>query len=345
MLKWFLSAVWLTVACLTTVQQLAAQVGVAPSQSAAAHPQFAEAPPEESQVVDLFYELDLEEPLKWHFENVASDIRWRLREARVWFKDLTSHGTRVTLRIVETAQITEAEVLIRSIAPDHVLLWDESRAVITLDDDTLNRFQRDLLRQTRTAARVLLQESDVEPEQVEIVGERCIAIRDFELKPRPRTSDDYHPSKVKLSFRLLESNVDPYGGRIPARLEVLLSRPLSAGEASERQVVGRRVIVPGDHVVDAEVVMALPRPIVVIHLDWFGERRLARQLDQQKGRYLAIVLNDEVIGTLPYPNPPSSRMIVRGDFTKSQAETLASMVRLGPYLSVPIEEVDVCPKD
>ncbi len=141
---------------------------------------------------------------------------------------------------------------------------------------------------------------------------------------------------ARMSFHLLHETWtpgQPVPERAPRRAMVADSYdkiPGSNDQPVQRYLVSSRENVSGEHLVDAQPTLYENRPVVSFRFDAAGARDFAETTRENTGRFLAILLDDEVISAPVIDEPIlAGSGIIRGQFSIQEVNDLALLLRAG----------------
>jgi preprotein translocase subunit SecD len=108
----------------------------------------------------------------------------------------------------------------------------------------------------------------------------------------------------------------------------------------QNYVVQKRVIVPGDRLIDAQPNFQNGAPVVSFRFDTLGARRFGQATQENVGKPLAIVLDGKVISAPNIREPIlGGSGVISGSFSTQEANDLALLLRAGA-LPAPIEYLE-----
>ena len=133
-----------------------------------------------------------------------------------------------------------------------------------------------------------------------------------------------------MNFRLVSNDNNEFGS------DNLIS------ETGEKLVVGKRIIMSGDNLVDAQarVDNQTNKPSVSFTLNRVGSQKFGKATSKNVGKRLAIVLDGEIVSA-PSINEPitSGSGVISGNFSFQEATDLALLLRSGA-LPTPLSVVE-----
>jgi len=141
---------------------------------------------------------------------------------------------------------------------------------------------------------------------------------------------------ARMAFHLLHETWtpgQPVPERAPRRSFIAPSYekiPGSNDQPVRQYLVSSRENVSGEHLVDAQPTLYENRPVVSFRFDAAGARDFAETTRENTGRFLAILLDDEVISAPVIDEPIlAGSGIIRGQFSIREVNDLALLLRAG----------------
>jgi preprotein translocase subunit SecD len=134
-------------------------------------------------------------------------------------------------------------------------------------------------------------------------------------------------------------------GRVPPGSELLEAAVVEAGDP-KAYVIKKRVMVSGEHLIDAQATFQDGQPVVSFRFDTSGAKRFGKVTTDNVNRPFAIVLDNEVISAPVIREPIlGGTGIISGNFTVASANDLALLLRAGalPAPLTVLEERSVGP--
>lgn len=278
----------------------------------------------------LLLEVDVDTVLEERIDAIADAIRLELRAARVRVGDLAVRGDRVTFRIDDAARSDDVAQLIRRadplVAVDTV---GPGAFEVMLSEDGRQELLVNVLNQSLEIVRRRIDELGTQSPLIQRQGDRRIVVQvpGFDDPQRLR---DVIGQTAKMTFHLLADPnpvSDPSAVRVPPTVEILPS----AEQEGLYYLVEKRVRVGGENLVDSQPSFdEHGQPVVSFRFDSLGGRQFGQTTSQNAGRFLAIVLDGEVISA-PRINDPiiGGSGIITGRFTLEEVNNLAVLLRAG----------------
>lgn len=292
----------------------------------------------------LLLEVDSKALIKELLENKADELRSALREAGVKRRTVPKIvGETIQVTIPRPEERQKAYEAVRNMAvtlpPNPLQRTSGGRDIdVSMDDNGTITIRLTEAAISERLSRAVDQSIEIIRRRVDAFGVSEPTIqrqgRDRILVQLPGLEDPGRLKRVigktaKLTFRMVDTNADPFSGRVPPGSELLYERGKN-GEKGRPWIVRKRVEVSGENLVDAEPTFQQGQPVVSFRFDTTGAKKFARVTQQNVGRPFAIVLDNTVISA-PRINEPilGGSGIISGGFTSQTANDLAILLRAG----------------
>ena len=245
----------------------------------------------------LLLRVEHEEVMDRRVESLINGARNALRGTGIRRSGFLPGEAGFSVTLEDAADGERVRQLFSELDTDLVISIDDQRTVnVTYTED---RLTRDL--------------SNIDPERVEnLIGQTA-----------------------RLVFRMVNQEVDPIQARrtgvVPPGSELLPDAEVDdAGEPVTWYVVRREEHVTGEMLTDAQTTFQDGRPVVRFAFDATGGRRFCDVTTENVNRFLAIVLDGQVISA-PRINSPicAGSGVIEGGFTVETANDLALLLRAG----------------
>ena len=294
---------------------------------------------------------------KEKLESLRDDVRRVLREARIGYRNLSIQGNSVQLRAGKPEELPEALRRLRELsAPTGGLLAatgqrdievSEKDGLIQLmltDAGIRNRVRQAVDQSIEIVRRRIDELGTVEP-LIQRQGDDRILVQVPGLQD-PARLKALLGKTAKLTFRMVDLSMtaeQAQQGRPPADSELLYSQ-----DGKQPYLIERRVLVPGEDLVDAQPGFdhRTNEPVVNFRFNTQGGRRFATATSENVGKPFAIVLDNQVISAPVIREPITGGSgQISGQFTVQGANDLAILLRAGalPAPLTIIEERTVGP--
>jgi len=287
----------------------------------------------------ILFRVDTADLVGSRMAAARDQIRTLLRDAQptIRYSGLAASDRAVQVRIDDAGQAEAAKSALKSLT-DPVAGIEE----LALDDS-----EPGLLKFTMTDAGVKSRTSAALKQSIEVIKNRLHdlgmsgagarqADQDGILVRTPGVEDLQSLGKTlnrpgRLSFQLVDTSMpvdDALNGRPPAGSSVLYT----LDNPPVPYLVENRVIVSGEHVLDAQAIAnsGSNEPVVAFRLDSRGTERFKWATTQYVGKPFAVFLDDQVISAPIIREPiKGGTGQISGNFTELEAKTIASLIRSG----------------
>ncbi|MCR9219648.1 MAG: protein translocase subunit SecD [Alphaproteobacteria bacterium] len=292
----------------------------------------------------LLMQVEVEAVVEERLQSTEELIRGELREARVRARGLGVDGNTVTFRLTDPTQRDEVLALVRELDQELVVEASEAGAFrLTLTDAARDEMINNAIEQSIEIVRRRVDEFGTTEPTIQRQGEDRILVQVPGVGDTERLKEVLNTT-AKLSFHLVDRSVpvqQALQGRTPPGTDLLPTREkLASGEPAGYYLVGRRVIVSGENLTNAQSTFQEGRPVVAFSFDSRGAKRFGDATRDNVDELLAIVLDDQVVSA-PRINEPilGGSGIITGDFSLQETEDLAILLRAGA-LPAPLSYIE-----
>ncbi len=282
----------------------------------------------------LLLEVETSTVIQERLEALVDSARAELRQARIGYKDLGVEGTGVAVTIIDADRVAEARELLRRIDPDTVIEGDDGgRLSLVLTEQAIRERESAAVDQSIEIIRRRIDETGVREPTIQRQGTDRILVQ-LPGVDDPERIKDLIGQTAKMTFHLVEEgDAEAATGRVPpGTMRLPSSDDLDPSGRPRMLLVGKRVVVSGENLVDAQPTFdaRTNEPIVNFRFDTVGGKRFGDATSKNVGRRLAIVLDNEVISA-PRINEPilGGSGQISGRFTVAEAQDLALLLRAG----------------
>jgi protein-export membrane protein SecD len=288
----------------------------------------------------ILFRLDPSDLIKSRLEATRDEIGTLLRgaQSKIDYTGLATSDRAVQVRITDTNQLEAAKSALKTVTGPRA---DSGIPEMALDDS-----EPGLLKFTMTDAGVKYRTSAALKQSIEVIKNRLRDLsvtdavtrqagEDGILVEAPGATDLQGLGKTltrpgRLSFQLVDTSmpVNDAIGRPPAGSSVLYT----LDDPPTPYLVENRVLVSGDHVLDADATHSAAdgEPVVSFQFDSRGAERFEWATRRYVGKPFAVILDDQVISA------PIIRETIKGgtgqisgNFTDLEARTIALLMRTG----------------
>ena len=296
----------------------------------------------------LLLQVDLNVVILEYLESITSSVRQQLRKSKIGYKGLGTSRSSVVLKIRKKEDFEEAKELIRGIDQGNEVSMDASGNIrISPRENSLEDRKSAALQQSIEIVRRRIDETGVREPTIQRQGESRILVQ-LPGVDDPERVKALLGQTAKMVFRLVDvttSASEAMAGRVPPGSELLEAALVEAGDP-KAYVIKKRVMVSGEHLIDAQATFQDGQPVVSFRFDTSGAKRFGKVTTDNVNRPFAIVLDNEVISAPVIREPIlGGTGIISGNFTVASANDLALLLRAGalPAPLTVLEERSVGP--
>ena len=285
----------------------------------------------------LLLEVDLKTVTRERLDNLVHTLRTTLRGGKIGYRELGVEGETATFRVRDLADVDRATSMARQAEAGTVVESDGSGKIsVRYTEEAITERRNQVIAQSVEIVRRRIDEFGTSEPSIQRQG------RDRIIVQLPGIDDPERVKRLlgqtaKMNFRLVDTTVSAAeirarGGRPPPGSEILPSDDEidpTTGRPVE-YVVKKRIMVPGDNLVDSQPTVEQGRPVISFRFDITGARKFGQVTKKNVGRPFAIVLDGKVISA-PILREPimGGSGIISGSFTTVEAKDLALLLRAG----------------
>lgn len=295
----------------------------------------------------LLLEIDVEHYLREQAQNLADDVRLKLREEHLRYSNLAAKGKVVSfISADDEAKVMQA---LRGIGDSIVAKKSKDEAdkyEIVWSEKFLGELQQKLMEQSIQIVNRRVNESGTREPIIQRQGADRVLVQVPGLQD-PGKLKELLGKTAKMTFHLVDGNMSPEdimsGVLPPPGTRILPSdnaQDVDATGKPFRYAVKGRVMLSGDLLTSASATYQENEPVVAFKFNTLGAHKFARITQENVGKPFAIVLDNKVI-TAPNINEPilGGSGIISGRFTVETANDLALLLRAGA-LPAPLKVVE-----
>lgn len=286
---------------------------------------------------NLLLEVKISDVLKERMDLIEDSVRQTLRENKIRYQSLKASPENVQVKIENLNSRNKAASLFRKLDRDYeVTETADGSLTIAYSDVALNALKSKVVDQSIEIVRRRIDELGTKEPVIQRQGVDRIVVQLPGLQ-NPEYVKTLLGKTAKLSFHLVDSRSSAADAR---RGMISNTSKLVKGTEGETYVLGRKAIVSGEHLVDAQATFQEGEPVVSFKFDTIGGKKFGEVTKNNIGERLAIVLDNEVISA---PTIQSAILggsgIISGSFTVKSANDLALLLRSGA-LPAPLEVLE-----
>ncbi|AWL12736.1 Protein translocase subunit [Saliniradius amylolyticus] len=237
--------------------------------------------------VHFLMEVDMSAALGRALENLEEDFRTSLREERLRYRrvELVENGLEVQFRDAETLE--QAVSFLEEKNPQlRIVEGDELTIKATLTEQRLKEIREYALKQNITIMRNRVNQLGVAEPVIQRQGADRIVVQLPGIQDTARAKEILNATAT-LQFRMVDLDHDvrdAVEGRVPPGSQLLMDRN------GQPQLLEKRIMLTGDHIVDANSAFdEYGRPQVSIKLDSEGGDKMSRGTKDNIGKPMATV--------------------------------------------------------
>ena len=283
----------------------------------------------------LLLQVGLDAVIDDRLESVVETVRAELRQKRIRYAGLGLQDGKVGVTIRDLTKVDEAYQAIRLAEGETAVDRDDETGRITVEfpDQAVRDLKNSAVLQSIEIVRRRVDETGVNEPTIQRQGEDRILVQLPGLGD-PERIKRLLGKTAKLSFHLVHpeiSAVQAQATRTPAGYMLLPAQSGQVG-SSEFYLLQRRVIVGGEHLVDAQPGLdhQSSQPVVNFRFDPIGAKKFGKVTTENVNRPFAIVLDDEVVSAPVIREPIlGGAGQISGQFGVREAHDLALVLRAG----------------
>ncbi len=275
----------------------------------------------------LLLDVDFDSYVSDLGQSIADSLKKYLRKEKIGYKNITTNKSDIKLELRSVDDFKKVKKIVRDI--DNTLNIGANGIIVNIgyDEYRLNQIQDRVIDQSIEIVRMRVDNEGTKEPIIQRQGVKNILLQ------VPGEEDPSNLKKIlgktaKLTLHLVDEN---------ANLEKAANGHVKPGSVALKNdetgniiVVKKRVIVSGEELNNASVNFHDAVPIVRFSLNHIGAKKFAEVTTKNRGRRLAIVLDNKVISS-PVINEPivGGDGHITGNFTVESASELALLLRAG----------------
>ena len=286
---------------------------------------------------NLLLEVKVDDVIKERMSSIEDSARQILRENKIRYQNLNAGADSVKVKIENANSRNKAANLFRKI-DDGIQATENADVEIEIkySDVELNKLKMKIVDQSIEIVRRRIDELGTKEPVIQSQGVDRIVVQLPGLQ-NPEYVKTLLGKTAKMSFHLVDSRSSAAEAR---RGKLSASSRLIQGSEGETYVIGRKPVVSGENLVDAQPSFQEGEAVVSFKFNSLGGKKFGEVTKNNIGERLAIVLDNEVISA---PTIQSAILggsgIISGNFTVKSANDLALLLRSGA-LPAPLEVLE-----
>jgi preprotein translocase subunit SecD len=289
--------------------------------------------------------VDLDKALATQTERLAEDVKTALERKGIGVTRVAPEGqTAIAVQLASPQNWNDALTVVGDFPSLERRSEDAAagRLVLAMRDSEVTRLRDDFVRQALETIRNRVDEFGVAEPTITRQGENRILVQVPGLQEPDRVKNLIGRTAL-LEFKLVDDRTPADADPVPSGSERLYQRRVDKATKAEQKtpvIVLRRALLTGAELTRAEVAAdpnATGNWQVAIEFNAEGARRFGEITQQNVGKQLAIILDDNVYSA-PRINEriPGGRAVITGQFTVEDARDLAIVLRAGA-LPAPVQ--------
>jgi len=281
----------------------------------------------------LLLEVETGVVVREQLEALVENARADLREARIRYVGLGVEGNESAVVTIPEADRREDARRILADLDTEVTVTEEAdgRFVVAFTEKAVLERRIQAVDQSIEIVRKRVDETGTREPTIQRQGQTRIIV-ELPGVDDPQRIKDLIGRTAKLNFHLVDERVsgeELAAGRMPPGTVILPAASNNAG-GPPRYAVRKRIEVSGDRLVDAQPNFQDNQPVVSFRFDTAGGSRFGRVTQENVGKNLAIVLDDQVISAPVIREPIlGGSGIISGRFSVQETQDLSLLLRAG----------------
>ncbi len=270
-----------------------------------------------------------------HLENLVDGVRTTLRKERIRYMGLGVTRRTVGVTVKDTAKAEKALGLLDDLDPSTTAeLADGGRITLDMSEESIVDTRKAALAQSIEIVRRRIDETGVREPTIQQQGEDRILVQVPGVDPE--RIKRLLGKTAKMTFHLTDDKTTvsaARAGRVPPGSQLLPSVDEKGPDGQPRwYLVKKKVEVSGEHLIDAQPSFnqQTNQPIVSFRFDAAGGKRFGNATAKNVNKYLAIVLDGNVISAPVIREPiMGGSGQISGRFSIQETQDLALLLRAG----------------
>lgn len=285
----------------------------------------------------LLLSVDFENYMQEVHQSIAESIKKYLREEKIGYRSMKVSQNSVSFDFRDVENLVTVKKVIRNIDADLSTAVEGTIMTAFYDEYALNKLQDKVIDQSIEIVRMRVDSTGTKEPIIQRQGVRDILLQ-VPGEENPSELKRVLGKTAKMTFHIVDdgANVEmARSGHVPSDSKVVKTE-----DDGEVLVIKKKVVVSGDMLNNAQAQFQEARPVVHFSLNAIGAKKFAEVTTKNKGKRLAIILDDRLLSA-PVINDPivGGDGIISGNFTVESATELALMLRAGA-LPAPLKIIE-----
>lgn len=286
----------------------------------------------------LLMNVDFENYLYDSNQALAESIRKTMRESKIKYRNPVVTNKIITFDLVNIEDYKQVKKLVMLGQGLGVGIAGNT-VTIQRNDYSVQQMQDRVVDQSIEIIRMRVDSTGTKEPIIQRQGDLNILLQ-VPGEEDPSQLKNVLGQTAKLTIHIVDetANIDKATqGKIPSGSKLILGDKTSGGAI----VIKKKTLITGDHLINATVELNRDSyPVVGFEFDGIGAKKFGEITSNNRGKRLAIVLDDKLLSA-PVINEPilGGRGVITGNFTVESANELALLLRAGA-LPAPLKIVE-----
>lgn len=288
----------------------------------------------------LLLSVDFDSYMEDVMHSVAEGFRKYARDNKIGYRNLRVTKSDMKFNLRSEDDFKEIKNIVRRIDPNLSVAKENGLDVTFFYNEyAINQLQDKVIDQSIEIIRMRVDSTGTKEPNIQRQGLYNVLLQ-VPGEDNPSELKRVLGKTAKLTFHLVdeEANLErARSGHVPSGSRVIKS---NEGEDAGILVIKKKVIVSGDQLNNAQSQFREGSAVVSFSFNNLGAKKFAEATSQNRGRRLAVVLDDAVISA-PVINEPilGGDGVISGNFSVESATELALMLRAGA-LPAPLKVIE-----
>jgi preprotein translocase subunit SecD len=290
----------------------------------------------------LLLEIDFDAFMREQMNNLADEIRAKLRSSSIGYRGLGVTGGKVVFSPREDTT-ADMESILKEVSPDLDIEKQGEEYRVSFGEQWMRATREQVINQSLQIVDRRVNETGTKEPIIQRQGEGRILLQVPGLE-NPEHLKSLLGRTAKMTFHMVDESVsaeDMEHGVAPPGTRILSGDRDKGGQVYKYGIY-TRVMLSGDMLVDAHASydQQTGEPVVAFRFNNTGARKFGEITSENVGKLFAIVLDNKVI-TAPVIRSPilGGSGIISGSFTTQSANDLALLLRAGA-LPAPLKVIE-----
>ena len=278
----------------------------------------------------ILLKIDYEGYIKEQLQFTVDELRTEFRKNKIRViprlkADVNENNEKETYIVVSATNnnVKEIKKIVKSLNSDLIVAENNDNIEIRYDKNAINKAKYKLLQQSIEIVRKRIDETGTKEPIIQAQGRDRILVQ----VPGMESPDELKKvlgKTAKMTFHFVNTSIM---GDDTLPNNILKMKEMNGDYT---YYIEKQVILNGDVLQDANATYVEGKPAVGFKMNSLGSKKFADITKNNIGRFLAIVLDNEVI-TAPRINTPitGGSGVITGNFTKEEANQTALLLRAG----------------